>query len=165
MVVALDVVEHLERPERGLREIHSALASGGVLWASTGNVAFILVRLMLFAGWFNYGKRGILDLTHTRLFTLRSFRRTLEGEGFRVRRVRGFGPPIADLVGRSFLWRSVDRVASLLARVWPSMFAFQFLVEADRVDSVADLLERSLEGEARPEDKELRTSRDERGSG
>ena len=37
-------------------------------------------RAMLF-GQFNYGKRGILDMTHTRLFTFRSFRRLLEEAG------------------------------------------------------------------------------------
>lgn len=147
VAIALDVIEHMKSPERGLREIHKALASGGVLMASTGNVAFILVRFMLFAGWFNYGKKGILDLTHTRLFTVRSFCRTLEGEGFAVKRVRGFGPPIADLVSSSLLGRVVDRVANWLARLWPSLFAYQFFVEAVRLDSVSDLLERSLADE------------------
>ena len=39
---------------------------------------------MLLLGQFNYGKRGILDLTHTRLFTFASFRRLFEQGGFRV---------------------------------------------------------------------------------
>ena len=39
---------------------------------------------MLLFGQFNYGKRGILDLTHTRLFTFESFRRLFEQGGFRV---------------------------------------------------------------------------------
>ena len=43
------------------------------LIASTGNVAYILLRLALVLGMFNYGKKGILDLTHQRLFTVRSF--------------------------------------------------------------------------------------------
>ncbi|NIT89026.1 MAG: glycosyltransferase/methyltransferase, partial [Gemmatimonadetes bacterium] len=77
----------------------------------TGNVAYVLVRLMLALGQFNYGKKGILDRTHTRLFTLRSFCRTLEGEGFRVEAVRGFGPPIRDMVGSSGLLRLIDGVA------------------------------------------------------
>ena len=56
--------------------------------ASTANVGYVLVRIMLALGFFNYGKKGILDLTHTRLFTIRSFCRTLEGEGFEVLRHR-----------------------------------------------------------------------------
>ena len=38
--------------------------------ATTGNVGFVIVRLMLLAGQFNHGKRHMLNLTHTRLFTL-----------------------------------------------------------------------------------------------
>jgi 2-polyprenyl-3-methyl-5-hydroxy-6-metoxy-1,4-benzoquinol methylase len=130
-VVALDVIEHLARPEQGLREIKSVLVPGGTLVASTGNVAFWPLRLMLLLGQFNYGKKGILDRTHTRLFTVRSFCRTIEGEGFRVRSVRGFGPPIEDMVGRGLLLRALDRVANWLARLWPSLFSYQFMVEAD----------------------------------
>jgi 2-polyprenyl-3-methyl-5-hydroxy-6-metoxy-1,4-benzoquinol methylase len=143
-VLALDVLEHLHRPEQALREIRRVLEPGGRLVASTGNVAFVVVRTMLAIGQFNYGKKGILDLTHQRLFTVRSFCRTLEGEGFRVERVRGFGPPIRDMVGTSATLRVLDNVAGRLARVWPSLFGYQFLVEATRLDDVDSLLDRTL---------------------
>ena len=54
----------------------------GEILISTGNVAFVVVRLMLLIGQFNYGKRGILDLTHHRLYTFGSFRRSLDQAGF-----------------------------------------------------------------------------------
>ncbi|MDX1646236.1 MAG: bifunctional glycosyltransferase/class I SAM-dependent methyltransferase [Longimicrobiales bacterium] len=144
-VLALDVLEHLPRPEESLQEIRRVMKPGGRLVASTGNVAFILVRLMLLLGQFNYGKKGILDLTHTRLFTVRSFCRTLEGAGFRVDAVRGFGPPIVDMVGRSWVLRLLNGAAGWLARVWPRLFAYQILVEATRLDDVDTLLDRTLE--------------------
>ena len=99
---------------------------------------------MLLLGNFNYGKKGILDLTHKRLFTVRSFCRLLEGEGFRIDRVRGFGPPIADMVGKSWLLRCVDRVASWFAQLWKRMFAYQFVVEATRLDALDDVLDRTV---------------------
>lgn len=146
-VVALDVLEHLLRPEATLQEIRRTMKPGATLVASTGNVAFVLVRIMLLFGFFNYGKKGILDLTHTRLFTVRSFCRTLEGEGFRVDSVRGFGPPVRDMVGDTALLRLIDGVAALLARVWPNLFAYQMLVEATRLDDVDSLLDRTLGAE------------------
>ncbi len=150
LVVALDVIEHLTRPENSLREIKKAMAPGGVLIASTGNVAYIPLRMTLLLGMFNYGKKSILDLTHQRLFTVRSFCRTLEGEGFRVDRRRGFGPPIQDMIGNSFFWRMIDRTASILARIWPSMFSYQFIVEATRLDDTDELLAQTVEPAAKP---------------
>lgn len=147
VVVALDVIEHLSRPEASLREIKKTLAPGGLLVASTGNIAFILQRSMLGLGQFNYGKKGILDLTHQRLFSIRSFCRTLEGEGFKVESVRGFGPPIRDMVGDTFLLRALDRVGAFLGRVWPKLFGYQFLVEARRLDDIEDILTSTLESE------------------
>lgn len=147
VVVALDVIEHLMRPEASLQEIKKTLAPGGLLLASTGNIAFIVQRTMLGIGQFNYGKKGILDLTHQRLFSVRSFCRTLEGEGFRVERVRGFGPPIRDMVGDSWWWRSLDSIGAFLGRVWPKLFGYQFLVEATRLEDLDDILASTLQSE------------------
>jgi glycosyltransferase involved in cell wall biosynthesis len=142
LVLALDVLEHLVRPEDSLEEIRKALAPEGELLASTGNIAFAPFRVGLIFGQFNYGKKGILDLTHKRLFTVRSFRRLLEGGGFRVDRVRGFGPPIEDMVGQGSFLKALDRLAAFLARLWPSVFGYQFLMEATRLHDLEDILTR-----------------------
>jgi 2-polyprenyl-3-methyl-5-hydroxy-6-metoxy-1,4-benzoquinol methylase len=144
-VVALDIIEHLHRPERTLRELKRAMTPGGKLIASTGNIAYFLPRIMLFLGQFNYGKKGILDLTHQRLFTIRSFCRTLEGEGFNVEKVTGFGPPIEDMVGNSLPLRLLDRFGYFLGRIWPRLFSYQFVVEATGLDDVGDLLASTIE--------------------
>ena len=141
VVVALDLIEHLKNPESSLQELQSVLRPGGRLIAST---AYIVQRMGLLVGQFNYGKRGILDLTHTQLFTLRSFKRLIEGEGFSVESVRGFGPPIIDMVGNSLVLRVLDRISSLCARVWPTMFGYQFVVVATRLDDLDDILRRTL---------------------
>ena len=72
----LDVIEHLQAPDDFLVALRTAVTRNpnGEILISTGNVAFAVVRLMLLIGQFNYGKRGILDLTHHRLFTFGSFR-------------------------------------------------------------------------------------------
>ncbi|MBO0859614.1 MAG: glycosyltransferase [Chloracidobacterium sp.] len=142
--IALDVIEHLKSPERGMAEIFKHLKRGGKIYVSVGNVAFLPVRLALFLGWFNYG-RGILDLSHRRLFTVESFRRLLKNAGFRIDRVTGFGPPLADLAGEnSKLFEFADRLLAKLARVWPRLFAYQILMECTRTDSPADLMRQTF---------------------
>jgi glycosyltransferase involved in cell wall biosynthesis len=107
LVLMLDVIEHLKSPETFLRKVHEAaqenLRVRFIL--TTGNVAFIFVRLMLLLGQFNYGKRGILDLTHTRLFTFGSLRRVLNQYGFEVVSERGIPAPYPAAVGDGVLGR------------------------------------------------------------
>ncbi|MDQ6808369.1 MAG: bifunctional glycosyltransferase/class I SAM-dependent methyltransferase [Verrucomicrobiota bacterium] len=140
--LALDVIEHLRSPEKSVAEIFKYLKSGGTLYASTGNIAYLPLRMSLLAGWFNYGRKGILDLTHTRLFTTDSFRRLLRNGGFRVDEVIGFGPPIPDLAkSNSKFVKALDAIFHRLARAWPTLFAYQIFAQATRVDSPADLME------------------------
>lgn len=143
-VLALDVLEHLKRPEAGVRAIAEILKPRGILYASTGNVAFHVMRMSLLLGQFNYGKRGILDLTHTRLFTVSSFKQLLVDGGFVIREVRGFGPPIRDMVGDSAGLRAADASSGVLARLWPRFFAFSFLVVAEKADELEDVYARTL---------------------
>jgi glycosyltransferase involved in cell wall biosynthesis len=143
-VLALDVIEHLKQPEAAVRAIAEILRPGGVLYASTGNIAYAPMRLSLALGHFNYGKRGILDLTHARLFTIYSFTKLLTQSGFMVLEVKGFGPPIRDMVGSSRLLGQLDTVLGKLARVWPRLFAFNFLVVAQRLDDLESLYARTL---------------------
>jgi glycosyltransferase involved in cell wall biosynthesis len=147
-VLMLDVIEHLERPEEGVRKAAAILKPGGTLYASTGNIAFLVMRLSLILGQFNYGKRGILDLTHTRLFTIYSFKKLLTNGGFTIKEVRGFGPPIRDMVGESGVLRAADTTSGRLARIWPRLFAFSFLVVAEKAEELEDIYARTL---ARPE--------------
>src|SRR3954452_10799542 len=142
-VVMLDVIEHLRNPEESARRVASILKPGGTLYASTGNIAYLVLRASLLLGQFNYGKRGILDLTHTRLFTVYSFKKLLANAGFAIKEVKGFGPPIRDMVGESTTLRAIDTTSSTLARLWPRLFAFNFLVVAQKADELDDIYERT----------------------
>ena len=137
------MIEHLQQPEESIRRIAAILKPGGTLYASTGNIAYAVTRTSLLFGQFNYGKRGILDLTHTRLFTIYSFKKLLRNAGFVVKEVKGFGPPIRDMVGESATLRAIDATSGALARVWPRMFAFNFLVVAQKADELDDIYERT----------------------
>jgi glycosyltransferase involved in cell wall biosynthesis/cyclopropane fatty-acyl-phospholipid synthase-like methyltransferase len=144
-VFVLDVLEHMKVPERTAQQIFAVMRPGGKLYASTGNIAFWVIRCMHLLGHFNYGRRGILDLTHKRLFTVGSFQRLLRNAGFRIDAVRCFGPPLADLNhGHSKALKLMDRIFAGFAKVWKSMFGYQILIEATRPDSIESLMEKTF---------------------
>ncbi len=141
VVLALDVIEHLNDPEASVQTINRVLKNGGKLYASTANIAYIMMRISHLVGWFNYGKRGILDMTHHRLFTVNSFLGLLKSNGFRIERIVGFGPPIADQISDKGLWGVLDDISGLLARLWPSLFSFNFLVIVEKNVEFEELYE------------------------
>lgn len=140
-VLALDVIEHLENPEAAIQKISRLLKPGGRVLASTGNISFIIMRIMLLMGFFNYGKRGILDRTHKRLFTIYSFKHLFRTYGFSVELIRGFGPPIRDLVSQRWPFTWIDSMLSILARIMPRLFSYSFLLMARRLPSLEEVYE------------------------
>lgn len=138
-VIALDVIEHLNNPEAAMAKINNILKTGGKLYISTANVAFIIIRMALLLGWFNYGKKGILDKTHHRLFTIKSFTRLLKNSGFELEKIIGFGPPIADEIGGKGILGFLDKTAGFLARLKPSLFSFNFLGVARKKETLESI--------------------------
>jgi len=107
---------------------------------STANIGFFVNRLMLLVGQFNYCKRGILDLTHTRLFTFASFRRLFEQGGFRVAAVRGIPAPFPLAFKNKTLSRFVMRVNQWLIAVAPGLFSYQMFFVVEPLPSLEYLL-------------------------
>jgi 2-polyprenyl-3-methyl-5-hydroxy-6-metoxy-1,4-benzoquinol methylase len=135
VVVCADVLEHLPRPEELLGRIREWLAPGGLLFVSLPNVANVSVRAGLLLGQFPYADKGILDRTHLRFYTRRSARRLLEDAGFRVRSVDATAMPYelaAPILGRPPLAAPVRAFAAGSAKLWPTMFGYQFVIEAVR---------------------------------
>jgi 2-polyprenyl-3-methyl-5-hydroxy-6-metoxy-1,4-benzoquinol methylase len=133
-VVIADVVEHLRNREQLLRGARRFLKPGGRLLVSTPNIALWFYRLSLLVGRFEYGARGVLDRTHVHLFTRATFRREVERAGFHVIGERVTALPfevVFESTGRSRLLRTVARAYHRLARLWPEMFAYQFILEAE----------------------------------
>ena len=138
--IALDVIEHLKSPEKGLSQLFEVTAEHGTVILSTGNVAFWPIRLMLLLGSFNYGRKGILDLTHKRLFTLKSFQRLIRYQGFEIMECRGYGVPISDLAPSLPLSVPLEILGHGLAQLWPGMFAYQILLVCRRPLSHKELM-------------------------
>jgi len=130
VVVAADVLEHLLNPGALMSQAREALAPDGVALFCVPNIAHWYPRLRSTLGMFDYDQRGILDATHLRFFTRRSIRRLIERQGFTVRRIESVGLPL-DALGmegtKANLLRLGDR---LLLDLWPTLFAYQFIIEA-----------------------------------
>jgi len=151
-VLMLDVIEHLASPERFLEQLAESmrLKPEMKLVLSSGNIGFLLTRLLLLAGQFNYGKRGILDLTHTRLFTYAALRRALDGAGFDVLGSRGAPAPFTLALGDTKSGRALARVNHGLIHLRKQLFSYQLFVVAQPRPSLAYLLEQAqTESEAR----------------
>jgi glycosyltransferase involved in cell wall biosynthesis len=136
-ILLLDIIEHLRDPERFMDDLRRQFDfERRTLIVSTPNVAFIVQRLMLLIGQFNYGKAGILDRTHTRLFTFASLRRLLRDAGFRNMRFRGVPAPFPKVLGNGWLGRAALRLNLALIRVLPTWFSYQIFVIAEATPSV-----------------------------
>ncbi|RPI70703.1 MAG: class I SAM-dependent methyltransferase, partial [Desulfobacteraceae bacterium] len=131
IVLMLDVLEHLKSPEEFIDRMHAKLGLHPQLrlLVSTGNIAFFISRVLHIFGIFNYGKKGILDITHTRLFTSKTLRRLFEQSGFNVVRQNNIPAPWPLVFGQGFIGRLLMRIHHSLCLIWPSLFAYQFLLE------------------------------------
>ncbi len=141
-LLLLDVIEHLKAPELFLEQLRRQFDHRPkTLVLSTPNVAFAVQRLMLLAGQFNYGKAGILDRTHTRLFTFRSTRQLLRDAGFRIKRIRGVPAPFPKVLGDGLLGKAAIAVNSGLIRLSKTLFSYQIFVEAESTPDVSFVLQ------------------------
>jgi len=146
-ILLLDIVEHLRSPERfvdSLRESRKTDRPVEVI-LSTGNIGFVVTRLALLMGCFNYGTRGILDLTHTRLFTFRTARALMEQSGYQVTEVRGIPAPYPLALGDGLLSRIALAVNKLLIRIWKSLFSYQIFIVCTPLPTLEWLLNRACE--------------------
>lgn len=145
-VVMLDVIEHLGNPEGFLQRLRAALSANRDvrLVISSGNVCFFVTRIMMALGQFNYGKRGILDITHMRLFTVKSLKRLLRYGGFDIEKVEYVPAPYPLAVGLNVLSRFLLAVNRLCAHLLPGLFAYQTLLVARPKPTTEYLLENAL---------------------
>lgn len=140
-VFILDVIEHLDNPEEflaRLRRFKQLKDARFIL--TTPNVVFLPVRMMFALGQFNYGTRGILDKTHTRLFTYGSFRRLMIQQEYEVIQRRGIPAPFPLAIGHGWLSSVLLRLNGWGIFLFPRMFAYQIFCEAKPKPSVEQLL-------------------------
>jgi 2-polyprenyl-3-methyl-5-hydroxy-6-metoxy-1,4-benzoquinol methylase len=132
VIFLLDILEHLIDPEDFLHKISHKLSEGGYILASVPNVAHWAVRVSLLLGQFNYTSRGILDRTHLRFFTRRTFLSLLKSIPKTVinQTSGSIGPAefvIPSRYHQDFWFRALATVRIMGVFLWPSLCAFQHL--------------------------------------
>jgi glycosyltransferase involved in cell wall biosynthesis len=158
-LLLLDVIEHLKDPERFLDQLRDQFTwSKKTVVLTTANVAFLVPRLMLLLGQFNYGHAGILDRTHKRLLTFRSLRHLLSDAGFRIKTVRGVPAPFPKALGDGWLSRAAIRANLALIRVSKTLFAYQIFVVAESTPNVDFVLRDAKEQSKFQEQRATRES-------
>jgi methionine biosynthesis protein MetW len=132
-VIMADVLEHLRRPRRLLEAARDWLVQDGEVLASVPNVAYWRVRLMLLSGRWDYTDGHIMDRSHLFWYTRETVRRLFQDAGYTVTELQDRWAPLPG----ERVWRKViparQRLYAWLARRWPGLFAYQFVVRARSV--------------------------------
>lgn len=144
-ILFLDVIEHLENPEDFLKKLYEKISENEKIEIviSTPNISFFIIRFMLLFGFFNYGKRGILDKTHTRLFTFQSFKKLIEDSNYIIIKTIGIPAPFPLAIGENLLSKILINLNNLAINIWRSFFSYQILCKIKPKKSLNLLLKKA----------------------
>jgi 2-polyprenyl-3-methyl-5-hydroxy-6-metoxy-1,4-benzoquinol methylase len=129
-IILADVIEHLPNPEETLHKLLSSLKKGGIIIISVPNIANFYVRMKLLLGNFDYEEKGIMDKTHLRFFTLKSFRMLLRHANLDIIKEESTPipfPTISTIFSEGKPLRFVHTLFYWAVLVWRRLFAFQFI--------------------------------------
>jgi glycosyltransferase involved in cell wall biosynthesis len=145
-VFLLDIIEHLREPDVFMERLrHAAVRRRPEIVLTTANIGFFITRMMLLMGHFNYGRKGILDRTHTRIFTFESLRELFEQAGYEIVEMKGIPAPYPKAVGDGFLGRLLLGINKILIPVCRGLFSYQIYVRAAAKPSVEHLLSETID--------------------
>jgi glycosyltransferase involved in cell wall biosynthesis len=146
VVVLLDVIEHLTSPEDFLTKLRIKLSGNEKVKViiSSGNVCFFVTRLMMFFGQFNYGRRGILDITHMRLFNVDTLHRLLRYADYEIQNEEYVPAPYPLALGLNCVSKLMVTINQILAHILPNFFAYQSLYVIKPRPSTEWLLQRAV---------------------
>lgn len=144
-ILLLDVIEHLSKPEEFMSKLRANLSENKnvKIILSTGNVTFFINRFMMMLGQFNYGKRGILDITHSRLFTNASIRRLLKYTGFNILDTKYIPAPYPFAIGLNWISKSLLALNNMLIKIFPGLFSYQVLLVIQPLPDINWLLSKA----------------------
>lgn len=145
-ILILDTIEHLQSPERLLQVLRQRFSRDKPeLIITTGNIGFCITRIGLLLGSFNYGKRGLLDMDHKRLFTFSTLHRMLEINGYDVVKKCSVPAPFPLVFGDRPLAHFLLLVNRILIGLSKSLFSYQIAIIAKPRPTLEHLLEDAYE--------------------
>jgi glycosyltransferase involved in cell wall biosynthesis len=141
-IFLLDIIEHLKNPEVFMETLRVATAGKrSEIVLTTANIGFFLTRLMLLFGQFNYGRQGILDRTHTRLFSMNAIRELLDQAGYKILEIKGIPAPFPKAIGDHFFSRALIALNQMLIFISKGLFAYQIFIRVQAQPTVLNLLQ------------------------
>ncbi len=144
-VLLLDSIEHFKKPEMFLDSLRCcSRTKRPKVIVTTGNVAFFIVRLQLLMGRFNYGQRGILDLTHSRLYTFKTLRNLFTQCGYKIDKICGIPAPFPKAMGLNLFSRILLAVNDFLIYASKGLFSYQIFMVAIPIPTVEAVLTNSI---------------------
>ena len=149
-ILFLDILEHIVNPEQFMFQLSKAMGhKKQKVILTTANITFFPLRIMLVLGYFNYGKSGILDKTHTRLFTFSTFKKLITDTGLKITKVKGIPAPYPKAIGDNFFSRLLLGINMAGIKVWRNMFSYQIYIEAESTPSVLYIVQEILMNETK----------------
>jgi SAM-dependent methyltransferase len=134
-VICGDIIEHLRDPAKLLAQIAAILEPDGRLVASLPNSGNLYFRLTVLAGRFPQDDKGLFDRTHLHFYMWKGWSDLFESAQFLIDERKVTGIPVGLALPK---WDETARVRVLewlaftAARLWPTLFAYQFVVTARR---------------------------------
>lgn len=144
-ILMLDIIEHLSNPEEFLDNLRkrTGLNQPNIIVTSP-NIAFWIIRIQLLLGQFNYGKQGILDKTHKRLFTFKTIKKLFEQTGYEIIKIKGIPAPFPKAFGINPISKFMIEINKWLIMLSKSFFSYQIYIEVKPTPVVEILLDYSV---------------------
>ena len=141
-IILLDLINHLKYPEEFMENLKDCFTSLNfpTLIITTPNIGFIFNRIQLLFGFFNYGRRGILHPSHTRLFTFKSLRNILTESGYEIIEEKTVSAPFELAFGKNFFSSFLNFLNKFLIFFSKKLFGYSILIKAKPTANLNTLL-------------------------
>jgi methionine biosynthesis protein MetW len=124
-IILGDIIEHTSNPEEVLIKLKKNLNQNGKMIVSVPNIVNIYARLRIIFGTFPQEDKGIFDRTHLKFFTIKTLRKIIKDNNFKLKKLNFTPIPFKLIFPHSPT--IISDLLSFLAYLWPNLFAYQLI--------------------------------------